>query len=159
MDYVTLKNTIIKQKNEGQTFKSIAKNLNLSEGQVKRKFYFKRKINKRKPGPKGIINKKFALSIKRYIANSNINGKKVTCNRIIDNTGISISRRAMNSWLLKQDYKFSSVAQKICLSDKHKKDRIDFVSRWIQDNIIWEQTVFSDEKRFCLDGPDNWYLL
>jgi len=30
------------------------------------------------------------------------------------------------------------------------------INDWIIENHAWEKTVFSDEKRFSLDGPDYW---
>ena len=97
----------------------------MTEGQIKGLFYYKKKTMKCKTGPKGIISKRDSLEIKRYVAKGNKEGRKVNCRKIIEETKIPISRRALNSWLLDKDYKYSSVAQKIWLSDSHKKSRIE----------------------------------
>ena len=66
MNYNTLRSTYILQKNKNdKTFKEIAENLNLTENQIKRKFYYKRKAIRCKPGPARIINKKYTdISVK-----------------------------------------------------------------------------------------------
>jgi len=42
------------------------------------------------------------------------------------------------------------------LSKKHKEFRLKLITWWITENHHWENTVFSDKKRFSLDGPDDW---
>ena len=38
----------------------------------------------------------------------------------------------------------------------HKENRIGIIKGWITENHPWEKTVLSDEKRFSLDGPNDW---
>ena len=44
---------------------------------------------------------------------------------------------------------YQNIPRKILLTKVHKERRVGFVKKWIR-------TIFSDEKRFTLDGPDNW---
>ena len=132
--------------------------MGITESKCKNLFYYKKKAFKCKPGPKNRIDKRKSLAIKRSVERNNEMERKVTCNTIISDTGLSISRRTINNWLIKHDFKFKKVVQKIHLTRKHKDARMNIASEWLEKNIQIENIVFSDEKRFSLDGPDNWYF-
>ena len=38
----------------------------------------------------------------------------------------------------------------------HKRERIKICKQWLKDRVNWNEVVFTDEKRFNLDEPDNW---
>lgn len=151
-----MKDIVIKLRNEGKKFKEIASILNITVSSAMHLYKYKAKVHKRKTGPRCQIGKRKSLIIKRFINKSKFSGKKTTCNKILNETGVDVSRRTLNNWLLKNEYRYTKVAQKIYLTEKHKSTRTLIVSKWLEENVAWERTVFSDEKRFCLDGPDNW---
>ena len=144
------------QRNLGYSYSEIASNLNIPRPSIITIINYKRKAHKKKIGRKSIINKYESLNIRRFIENENNNGKKVTCNTIIAATEILVSRRTLNNFLIKEDYKYMKGVQKIVLSKHHMDERLSIISKWIHENINWDATIFSDEKRFSLDGPDNW---
>jgi transposase len=145
-------------RNKNYSYGKIAEELNLTKSTVALIIKRKLKFKKKKVGPKYKIDKRKSLIIRRFINQENKNGNKVNCRVILNETSIDVKRRTLCDWLRKQDFKYKKVAQKIVLSKKHKERRLSVVSTWISQNIIWEKCIFSDEKRFCLDGPDNWYV-
>lgn len=50
---------------------------------------------------------------------------------------------------------FTIKKKKIELTPKHKEDRLSFAKQHVQQHTNFEKWIFSDEKRFSLDGPDN----
>ena len=136
------------QRNNGLSYLDIAKMLNMTKSSVQSLSKYKKKTTKQKRGRKVIINKFESMKIKRCISNSNSNGLKVNCNRILENLDLDVSRRTLNNWLIKKDYVYARKVQSIELSKEHRLKRIDVVSSWIHQNIDWSNAVFTDEKKF-----------
>ena len=70
---------------------------------------------------------------------------------------LDCSRRTANNWLAKNEYEYQKrEKKKLPLTPGYKALRVKLTSSWIHISIPWESTVFTDEKRFTLDGPDNY---
>lgn len=149
-------NIILYRRSLGESIRQIAKNLNIKKASVDSIIYYKNKVHKKKRGPKNKIQKSDSINIKRSISKESDMSHKINCNKILQLTDIPVSRRTMNNWMLTNDMRYQHAAQKITLSKEHKAERIRIVSTWIENNVDWSNAIFVDEKRFSLDGPDNW---
>jgi transposase len=72
-------------------------------------------------------------------------------------TGIQASYRTIGRHLASLDYKKNIPLATPMLTDKHKKKRVEWAHRHLNDN--WNRTVFTDETAFCLfrNTLERWY--
>jgi len=146
----------LKLREDGCSYKEIGQKMNITLNSAKSLCTYTIKTIKRKPGPKPKIVKKSRLCIKRKISSILDQGQRVTSPKIMKECNLICHLRTVQKYLKKAGYKYKKAVKQIVLSKKHKLIRIERITHWITNNQVWEETIFSDEKRFSLDGPDDW---
>lgn len=109
-----------------------------------------------KPGPKKIIKNRLKTRIKRQAKIIKSKNQKVTANKIKNNCDIDASLRTVQRALSELGLTYNKIPKKLPLTKAHKQKRVECARKWIAENLISQNVVFSDEKRFKFDGPDNW---
>ena len=84
------------------------------------------------------------------------NQEKINAPKVLRNLCLTVSDRLVHRHLTTLDYKYVKAVNQIVLLKKHEQHRLDIITMWFSSNHPWESTVFSNEKRFSLDGPNNW---
>lgn len=152
----TKKDLAKKLNEDGYNFSEIGSTLGLTRHAARSLCNYKNKVQPKKRGPKQKITKSTILSIKRQISNFEKNSEKINSTKIQRTCNLNVSRRTVRRCIGRMGFKYKRISPQIVLSKKHKIERLDVISQWISDNHNWESTIFSDEKRFSMDGPDDW---
>lgn len=140
----------------GKSFKEIAEMLNLTINTCITMVHYKNKTYKMKRGPKSKLSKTDKLSVKREISRLKNNQEKVNCSKLKENCNLDVSTRTLQRHMINLKLKYRNKQKRIFLSKNHRQKRVECVNKWIIENHPWHKTIFSDEKRFNLDGPDSW---
>ncbi|MGL4390516.1 MAG: transposase, partial [Carnobacterium maltaromaticum] len=81
---------------------------------------------------------------------------KVNCKKLITRCDIPVSRFTLARHLKQQGLRYKKIRKSLSLNPLDKVKRCDLTKMWLAENHLWERTIFSDEKWFSLDGPDDW---
>lgn len=148
---------IKKKRLDGESLSSIAEHLRLSKATVQ--FVVKNNYNKKKKktGPKRKLNKAALLRMKRQVEMINQSGCKVSSRKIKNECELNVSLRTVQRSLKSLGYIYKKASQEIMLTQQHKMQRVILCKEWLTDRLDFKKVVFTDEKRFHLDGPDGWW--
>ena len=111
---------------------------------------------KKKRGPKKIINSREKTKIKRVFKVLKDKNQKITAKKIKIESGIDASISTIQRALADLNLTYGEIPKKLPLTKEHKLKRVELAKKWIAENLITKNIVFTDEKRFKFDGPDNW---
>lgn len=143
-------------KEEGYSNRAIAKRIARSADVVNR---FIRDPENYGKNQKGGTSKKITERQRRAILREASNSS-ASARRIAEKVGVSVSVRRVRQVLQKSPMiKRLKMKKKPALSEMHKVRRLDFAKNMMSWTSQWQKVVFTDEKKFNLDGPDgfNYY--
>lgn len=82
--------------------------------------------------------------------------KKMSSSAIVNELQLNCTSRTVRNVLSSNKYlKYSKIAARPPLTQAHKNVRLAFAKKYVSFGEKWNDVVFSDEKKFNLDGPDG----
>lgn len=139
-----------------KNYRKVAKLLKMSHTTVMYMIKNNYDCLKKKTGPKKKINSREKTKIKKEARRLRGLNQRVSARKIKANCDISTSLRTVQRTISTLGFNYGKIQKKLPLTAKHKKLRIQLARKWIAQNIVNKNLVFSDEKKFKFDGPDNW---
>ena len=90
--------------------------------------------------------------IRREINLMKDSGERINSTKLRKRCYLNISKTICWRYINKMGYKYKKSKMQIFLTAAHKQNRVASITEWIGKQTNWKSVIFSDEKRFCLDG-------
>ena len=107
-----IRELILQKRSNGESYKQIADNLELTKSKVQSVCNYKYKSHQKKTVTKPKLGDYESLKIRRYVTKKLENGCKVNASMIKEDLDLPVTTRTINNWFLKRDIHYSKQRQK-----------------------------------------------
>ena len=143
---------IIELSSSGRSQTAIAKELRRSRAAIQNFLKLREQYgSKKRPGRPKILSNRDTRRIRSLAVNKKLSVRAITA-ELKGHVKKSTVHNVLKS---EKNVKYTKMRTKPPLSKRHKETRLNFAKQHMSWKDEWLSVVFSDEKKFNLDGPDG----
>lgn len=143
---------ILHLREKGKTIREIAEIVEISKTSVNKFITNPKDYNiERKRGRPACVSDRDMRRIKQLAVNKNVSARQIKSELSLNIT----PRRIQQILSADMNIRYENMEHKPKLNARHKRARLEFAEKYKFWTNQWTNVIFSDEKKFNLDGPDG----